>query len=112
VVLPGADSPELRRGNADFASPKIGGKKKGARAARRKSPACAQQGAPVPSGLIINTYNTAYDVVAMAASALGFKERRVDPGLCPNPWLLLDGDIPGPTSFSFLQFQHFQQAAA
>ena len=45
--------------------------------------------------LIINTWNTVYDIIAIQAKKLGFKERKYDPGLLPNP-LVWTNDTPGP----------------
>jgi len=42
-------------------------------------------------------------VVPLAASTLGFKERKVDPCLCSNPYLFLEGSNSGSATFNFQQ---------
>jgi tubulin polyglutamylase TTLL6/13 len=42
-------------------------------------------------------------VVTLAAQDLGFKERKVDPGLCSNPYLFLEGNNQGGATFNFQQ---------
>ena len=36
--------------------------------------------------LIINTYNTIYDVISEVSEKLDFVEKKVDPCLCSNPY--------------------------
>ena len=100
-ALPDAESPEPNRGTGGYSASKSDGKKKGRKPSHKKSQSCAQPAAPAPSNLIINTYNTTYDVVSLAASAAGFKERKVDPALCSNPYLFLEGANSGNASFNF-----------
>jgi len=101
AVLPDAENPEPNQGIGGYSTSKSDGKKKMMKTTNKKSQSCAQPAAPAPSSLIINTYNTVYDVVSIAASAVGLKERKVDPGLCSNPYLFLEGANSGNTSFNF-----------
>lgn len=55
----------------------------------------------MPHFLTINTYNTVYDVISLAATDLGFREWKDDPGLCSNPYLFVEGTNNGGSTFNF-----------
>ena len=92
-----SDSPLMGRAKECSSTLKPDTKKK-SQAKHKKANSSVQQ-APPP--LIINTYNTCYDVLSIVAQDLGFRERKVDPGLCPNPYLFLEGNNQGGATFNF-----------
>ena len=97
-VLPDADSPQLIRAKDCGTTLKGDAKQKKGSSKNKKAYSCVQQ--PTHT-LIVNTYNTVYDVVTLAAQDLNFKERKVDPGLCSNPYLFLEGNNQGGATFNF-----------